>query len=255
MSHRFFIDAPQVTNENRVSVYKLSFECGMFYIGSSLNLQRRIIQYRYNLYNRKDINKKLKAALNSHISAKIEILETCSDEKMLRGQEDYYIKLNWDNPKLLNRSISAYSNRYKMDKDERHRMGNYMRGRKLTDQQKKLWSDVKKGIVFSEQHRKNISKSRKGIVFSEEHLKKLSDAKKGKPMPEHLKELRKGKTNIPVDMFDTEGNFIKKFDSYSLAASEIGCQAGHIGEVVKGKYKSRSGFVFKKHQSVPENNK
>ena len=212
------------------------------------SLKRRVIQYRYNLYNRKDINKKLKSALNSHTSAKIEIIETSKDEKELRGREDFHIKQNWDNVNLLNRSNSAYSNRFKMNKDERYAMGNYMRGRKLTDEQRKLWSDVKKGFIITKEHREKISIAKKGKPLSDEHKRKLSEAKKGKPMPLHLRELRKGKTNIPVDKFDMDGNFICTYQSYSNAAESVGCKAGHIGEVVNGKYKHKKGFIFKKHE-------
>ena len=66
-------------------------------------------------------------------------------------------------------------------------------------------------------------------------------------MSEANKKLRTGKTNIPVDQFDINGNFIKSYLSYSEAASAIGVKSGHIGEVVNGKCKHKKGFVFKKH--------
>lgn len=253
MSGRFFIDSPVITSENKMSVYKLSFDCGMFYIGSSLNMKRRILQYRYNLYNRKDINKKIKAALNSHASAKIEVIESCVDEKTLRDREDFHIKNNWHDIKLLNRSISAYSNRAKKTPEEAFAAGNYMRGRKLTDEQRKLWSDVKKGFIITQDHRDKISKAKIGIPLSEDHKKKLSEAKKGRRMSEEQKAARRGKTNIPVDKFDLSGNFVATYQSYLEAGKSIGCQAGHIGEIVNGVYKSRKGFVFKKHAKEKNN--
>ena len=65
-------------------------------------------------------------------------------------------------------------------------------------------------------------------------------------MSEENKNIRKGKTNIPVDKFDKNGVFIKSYLSYSDAAKEIGVLAGHIGEVVNGKYNHKKGFIFKK---------
>ncbi len=244
---RFKLVTPIITDENRSCVYKITFDCGMFYIGSSLNLARRATQYRYNFYNRNDINKKLKAALNSHNSAVMDILEICHDEKMLRDREDYHIKQNFDNQHILNRSNSSYSNRSKKTVEERYVSGNYMRGRKLTDEQRKHWSDVKKGCIITPEHREKISKSKTGIKFTDEHKKNISLAKIGKPMNEANKKLRKGKTNIPVDQFDKNGLFIKTHLSYSDAAAEIGVLAGHIGEVVNGRYKHKKGFIFRKH--------
>ena len=256
MSYVFSIEIPEITDKNKIAVYRLSFDCGMFYIGSSINLKKRINQYRHNLSKRRDINKKLKAALMSHNSAKIEIIEVCCDEKEVRLREHFHIQENWGNPALLNRSKSAFSNRTQVfSEDERYALGSAMRGKKLTDEQRVLWSKVKKGIRHSDAHRKKISEAKKGVPLSNSHRMKLSEAKKGKPMPDHLKELRKNKTNIPVDKFDIKGNFISSYPSYTAAADSIGCKAGHIGEVVNGKYKSRSGFVFKKHHSDSENNK
>lgn len=247
VKQRFQLKTPIITDENRMCVYKITFDCGMFYIGSSLNLARRATQYRYNFYNRNDINKKLKAALNSHNSAVMDIIEICTDEKSLRGMEDYHIKLNFDNPHILNRSKSAYSNRSKKTVEEKYASGNYMRGRKLTDEQKLHWSEVKKGCIIAPEHREKISISKKGVKFTEEHKSNLSAAKKGKPMSDANKKLRMGKTNIAVDQFDINGNFIKTHNSYSDAALELGVLAGHIGEVVNGKYKHKKGFIFKKH--------
>jgi len=244
---RFKLIAPIITNENRVAVYKITFDCGMFYIGSSLNLARRATQYRYNFYNRNDINKKLKAALNSHNSAVMDIIEVCSDERTLREREDFHIKQNFDNPHILNRSKSAYSNRSNRTVEERYSSGNYMRGRKLTEEQRNYWSEVKKGCIITENHRAKISASKKGVSFTDEHKANISLAKKGKPMSEANKNLRKGKTNIMVDKFDLDGNFIQTYQSYSEAAKSVNSQAGHIGEVINGKYKHLKGFVFKKH--------
>lgn len=244
---RFNLTTPVITNENRCCVYKITFDCGMFYIGSSLNLARRATQYRYNFYNRNDINKKLKAALNSHNSAVMDIIEICHDEKTLRDREDYHIKQNFDNINILNRSNSSYSNRSKKTVDEKYVSGNYMRGRKLTEEQRKLWSDVKKGCIITKEHREKISIAKKGKKFTDEHRAKLSLAKKGKPMSEANKALRVGKTNIMVDKFDIHGNFLETYNSYSDAGKSIGTQAGHIGEVVNNKVMQIKGFIFKKH--------
>lgn len=245
--NRFKLITPVIDDKNRVCVYRITFECGMFYIGSSLNLARRATQYRYNFYNRNDINKKLKAALNSHNSAVMDILEVCNDEKTLRDREDFHIKENFDNPHILNRSNSSYSNRSKKTVEERYTSGNYMRGRKLTDEQRKHWSEVKKGIIISPEHREKISIAKKGLKFSDEHRKNLSIAKTGKPKSEKWSASMKGKGAKKVDRFDLVGNFIETHPSYSHAADCIGSKAGHIGECVNGKYKHLKGFIFKKH--------
>lgn len=251
IKNRFQLVTPVINDQNRMCVYRITFECGMFYIGSSLNLARRATQYRYNFYNRNDINKKLKAALNSHNSAIMDIIEICHNEKMLRDREDFHIKENFENPHILNRSNSSYSNRSKKTVEERYVSGNYMRGRKLTDEQRRHWSEVKKGTVISPDHRKRISIAKTGMKFSDEHKKNLSAAKIGKAKSEKWHAAMKGKGSKKVDRFDLIGNFIETHPSYSHAAECIGSKAGHIGECVNGKYTKLKGFVFKKHE---ENN-
>lgn len=257
MSERFLIVHPKITTENKIAVYKLSFDCGMFYIGSSINLARRIVQYRYNLYNRNDINKKLKLALNSHNSATISIIEVCKTEEEVRAREDYHIKLNFDDINFLNRSKSAYSNRVVVfSKEERYAHGNGMRGKKLTPEQLQRFSDAQKGKKHTEATKKLLSEMKKGFKFSDEHKAKLSKAKKGITLSDERKLVMKNSctTKIKVDMYDINGVYIKTFDSFKDAGKEIGTQAGHIGEVVRGKYKSLKGFIFALHNHEQKDN-
>ena len=107
-------------------VYKITFDTGRFYIGSTKDLQKRIDRHRDSLrHDRKtrsgSSNLKKEAAI-SH-SATFEIVERCGEERLYR--EDFYIKQNIGNPLFLNMSSSAFKcegvRRTKEEKDQARR--------------------------------------------------------------------------------------------------------------------------------------
>jgi group I intron endonuclease len=249
---KFYIEHPLET-KNIMCIYKLSFDSGLFYIGSTINLMRRIIQYRNSLYSKTGINIFLQAAANTHNSAKIEIIELITDRKIIREREEYHIKIHFDNPKNLNRNKwVVHVSGFPMTEEERYKCGNGMRGKKLTQNQLIKWSLAAKGRKHSDDTKKKLSELKKGFKFSDEHRKKLSEAKKGKKLTEDSKKIRSLKctTKKKVDMFNIDGIFIKTFDSFKAAGKEVGLLSGHIGEVVNGKFNNRKGFIFKLHEKL-----
>lgn len=55
-----------------------------------------------------------------------------------------------------------------------------------------------------------------------------------------------GKNNKPVDQYDLNGNFIKKYDSAKIASIELKIHASLISKVCKNKgYKKTGGFIWK----------
>lgn len=53
------------------------------------------------------------------------------------------------------------------------------------------------------------------------------------------------KNSIPIHQFDMQGNFIKEWQSATIAARALGCARSSISECCKGRYKSVKGFIWK----------
>jgi len=93
--------------------------------------------YRNSLKKTYVENKKMNECAIRCNSATFEVIEEVLDLTILRHREDYYLKMYSDNPNIINRSKSAFSN---------------------------------KGIVWTEQERISISRSLKGIPHKKRKL-------------------------------------------------------------------------------------
>lgn len=86
----------------------------------------------------------------------------------------------------------------------------------------------------------------KGRFLTEEQRKKISDSKRGKPNPaaKYTKKL----TSIPVYQFDMNGNMIAKHDSIRAAGRAIGRSQRRIQIMVRGGGKKKvnqvGGYLF-----------
>jgi hypothetical protein len=100
---------------------------------------------------------------------------------------------------------------------------------------------------FSQIQKRN--QSRKGYIHSEETKLKISNSHKGKkPSKEHLEKLQKGKilaNSKPILQYDLEENFIKEWQSATVAAKEINLHPTSIRHCVQGKTKTSGGYIWK----------
>ena len=74
-----------------------------------------------------------------------------------------------------------------------------------------------------------------GKHHSEESKKRISNAKAGKSLP--------SKRKIAVVQETLDGSFVNRFDSITKAVEVTGVK--HIWDVLKGKYRTAGGFVWK----------
>lgn len=51
--------------------------------------------------------------------------------------------------------------------------------------------------------------------------------------------------SIPVKMYNINGNFIREYESRTMAARELNLSSGHISEVVKNKRRQEGGYIWK----------
>lgn len=105
---------------------------------------------------------------------------------------------------------------------------------------------------------KKISKANKGKKITEEHKKILSEMKKGENNPAKREEVRKkisenhanvkGKNNgnaKKVAQYSKDGELLKIWDYISQVNEELGISASHICACCRNKRKTSGGFVWK----------
>ena len=111
------------------------------------------------------------------------------------------------------------------------------------------------GVIVSDETRKKKSIASKRNVISKETREKMAAKLRGRPLPEWQKEKlsiaaknRKRKTgwcNKPIEQYDLNGNFIKEYDSLTIAANEIGANVSNICAVLNGRRNKCKGFKYK----------
>lgn len=92
------------------AVYKMKFDCGYFYIGGSKNIKQRMWSWKFRIENRHRKNLTILSILDKTKLIEFEILEVVNNSSMVKFREDVFIKQNWGNELLLNRSPNAFNN-------------------------------------------------------------------------------------------------------------------------------------------------
>lgn len=218
------------------AVYKITFDDGSFYIGSSTHLRSRASAWAVFLKTGKGIPKKTigtkvfnKAA--ESMSASLDIIELCADAD-LRYKEAFYLNKYKDDPMMLSTFVS----------------GSW----KSVLQHTKKGVFVKKHISMGAAARYNkttissiqrvLSGERmacKGMIFSfESDYNKREDGR-------FIKIVREKKNKRMIAKIDDDGNIIEQFKFKNAAAINVGCSATSVDRVLNGIQKTAGGFFFK----------
>ena len=107
---------PQITNNS--CVYKLVFDDGSFYIGSTKNMRVRIAKYRYDFKHPERLSFKMYTAFNINKSVSFEIIMITTPINHLH-QENLFIKKYWNDSLLLNTSSDSRKPEGKRGKQHR----------------------------------------------------------------------------------------------------------------------------------------
>lgn len=194
------------------------------YIGSSVNLRKRINRHYNDLTNNKHMSKHLQNAFNLYGNDNfiIEVLEFCDSDSLIIREQYFLDTLKpWDRENGYNTCETAASPSQK---------------------------------VLSEEHKNKISKSLEGRVVSDETRKKIGDAHRGKTQPKdaveksRLYNLGKKHTEESIEkraksysFIDSEGNIyvgtnLKRF------AEKHGLHRFNLNKVLSGERKTHHGF-------------
>jgi group I intron endonuclease len=166
----------------RSGIYRIDLGNGWFYIGSSVDLNKRQNRHRCDLQRRDHGNSRMQRCWNKYGIFDFTILETCETSKLLL-QEQVWIDKHYSDPKNVNLTPTAGSNL----------------GIVHSVQARANMTAAGKGYVRSVEHRLNNGKANKGKIRSAEARAKMSSARKRRVItPETCAKLSKaGKGRVP----------------------------------------------------------
>lgn len=211
MKRSLFIDSSSIPKLKVRCVYQITFSNGRFYIGSTNDLQKRLVKWRQKLLTG-NFNKKIKFFVKDKFDCKVDVLEYVEDRAILFDREDYYIKRNIVNPMLLNRAKGAYFS------------------------SKHTFTSKEKGAL-------------KGTSFTHERKKQISDRLKGRVLtPEwkaKIKESERKRAGKQVNQYTPDGVFINTYRCIGDAAEALSISSKSIRKVAYKAKKRTHGFVFR----------
>lgn len=227
-------------------VYKLQFQTGEFYLGSSKNIEARHKSHINSMVRNQHDSKTVQETYNKlKIVPTCEVLKECSKEELFRHEQDL-LNNHHGGPNCLNIAKCAESPRRgvkgepKSDEFKAH-MSTLMKDRVFSDEHRARISAAKKGvsvkIPMTEETKQKMSIARMGRIITEEQRQKISDTLQG----------HKPAFSKPVVLINTG----QEFDSAMLAERTLGvsgvsraCRNGYNagqlpnGEKMKWQFKS-----------------
>lgn len=180
-------------------IYKITnIATGDFYIGQSINIEKRKIYHLWELHKNRHSNEYLQRAYNKYGKENFvfEIILYCEPFELTRYEQALVDRWNpsynmhvlcVDSAKGVKRSeetkkkMSAWQVGKYMSDETRAKISKSLTGTHLSDETKRKISEKFKGIVkgpITEEHRKHLSESHRGLSVSEETRIKKSAAMK-----------------------------------------------------------------------------
>jgi group I intron endonuclease len=264
-----------MTLEPAPGIYRLTFPSGSCYVGSSINMRRRVMQHLSYLRRGAHPNPSLQAAYNKY-SPRIETeaIEYC-ESSSLQGRERHWIDVLVP---PLNQTKEVFC--CMRDPVIAQKVSNSLKGRRQSEEHRSKLSAARKGSTISVAHRAKISQALsgkekslhtrsllssalKGRALSLEWRKKISDAKSGVPLSDESKaaisKATKGKSKSasmrknlseakkrPVQQLcRVTGAVVKEFSSAKEACTELGLSRSSMSRACRNVGQYCGGFAWK----------
>lgn len=211
-----------------------------FYIGIGTKQPRTHNTVKSEYRRAHETNRKESYIWNNIVnktSYEIEILFESDDYNFIKEKEIEFISLYG----RINNNTGILSNMTdggdgfigyipSKEKIEKHKI--FMTGRKQSQEEKQKRNESRKGYLHSEETKLKISNSHKGKKTSKEHLEKLY---KGQILA----------NSKSINQYDLEGNFIRDWESATIAGKELNLHLVSIRNCVRGITKTSGGYIWK----------
>lgn len=157
MTYKEKLTASKLKNISGIYKLLINQEC---YIGSAVNLEKRLRQHCNALMSSTHVNRHLQSAFNKYNDLDFEIIEFVSDKRTLVDREQFFIDTIFPRYNIAPKAGSMLG--FKHSEKSKVLISKVQMGRKLSDEAKKNMSESRKGMKFSESARKNMSLSKMG---------------------------------------------------------------------------------------------
>jgi len=265
-------------------VYKMVFDDGSYYIGSSINLKQRFWGWKFKLSAGIDKNYKVTAAFKLTTKVVFEIIEITSDPVFRRMREDGYIKVNFGKPLCLNISPDAFTNKgVRQNPNKKVNKSNFHKTVRINDigqivetfesvsaaQKKYNTNDINecfknshrkvKGMIFRKidtdgniipaptpPSKEWVTRKRKGFKYSEATKKSMREKiALRKLSPDYVPPKLPQQTK-KIYQYSEQGDFIKEHLSISAAAKAFNADSRNFKRQIKSSPRNYyKGFIWK----------
>lgn len=167
-------------NKNNSGIYKITNLVNQkIYIGSAVNVRKRLNLHRSSLNLNKHDNVYLQRAWNKYGlgNFKFEMIEECPIDKLIEREQLY---IDWFKPQYNIRIVAENNSGLVHTKEVKLKISLSKRGKKRPAHIGIIVSQTWKTRIVSEETKKKMSEAKKGKKFSEEHKRKIALAHLGK---------------------------------------------------------------------------
>lgn len=218
--------------DRAICVYKYTLSSGMYYIGATTDLRERINSHLKS-FRRGILPKSIMECMGQSEYVRFEFIKFVNDRRVLKQEEERYLKQHVGLPKCLNTVDCCYSS---FSKDSLYPV-------RMFDKDNNVINNFTSALEASKSLQVSINDIRRMVDTkspSESYvLRKVS--KRGTVVPPPIKNvIRKS-----VGQFDINMNLISKYNSVTEAAKSIGANRREVGKVINGYSKACKGFIFK----------
>lgn len=223
-----------ITIKNMIGIYKITcLKNFKYYIGSSINLDRRKKQHFQSLLNNKHANIKLQRSYNKYgvENFRFDIIELLETSKNLLKREQFYIdttKPYFNICKIAGNSLGVIR---REKTKEKLRQANL--GLKHPNWRNKIKSEAQGG-------NKHWTKKKK---FSTNSKTKMSNSQKNL-----YKNGYKSPACKKINQFTTEDVFVKTWESAKEVEKHLNISTSSVSQVLTGKNKTAGGFKWKYYE-------
>jgi len=225
-----------------------------FYIGSSVNISKRVWEHFYALKKETHPNRHLQRSYNKYHDYFVGfVLEDVEIENLLPREQYWIDRLQVCNPEIgYNISPSANGTTgYKHSEETLVKMSeaklgekHYNFGKQLPEKTKKRISEGNKGKVRTDETKQKLREINLGKTLSEESKLKISTSMKNKVWTEdQLKRMGEANSKV-IYQYDLNSNLVNVFCSVAEAARNLGFKRQSIYRVCRGERKSYKGFKW-----------
>lgn len=245
-SYRDFIDK----DNTKSGIYCiLNIKAKKAYIGSAVNLGKRIYQHIYKLVRQKHENDHLQKAWNKYenISFVFIVLEYCEINKLIEKERTWINQFDFENEL------------YNICKEARNRLGT-KHSEESKQKMRKVWenrsievknkiNESKKGRIVSEETKEKMRIKLAGRKFTEETKIKMQEARKKRIYPpKKVKPSKPEKEQKfePVAQIDKETDkVIAVFYNLELAGESVNAKSHDIRYACSGYYRTTRGYRWR----------